>query len=238
MIRIRIFYCAAATTLLTSCSVLKNSPKYGFNEGYYKSRIFHKKLKNIYVVPGDDSIKVYTAKSLKKEIVDTTKSLKIAFPANNKPAEFENYIFRKGGFDVDLLTIPFKYRPSAKGFPRQLNASFNGAVYLGYRTDVYRLSYKQTPLRVFKRQITHYGYSIGLFTGIGTARIDPSVTNSGIGYEYDGAVNLSGINLVAGVEKLSLGLAVGVDHLLDKNHRYWVNNGQLWLGISFGLNLN
>lgn len=238
MIMFRIASYMVFFLLVTGCSVLKNSPKYGFSEGYYKSRIFHKKLKNIYVVPGEDSIKVYTAKSLKKEIVDTTKSLKIAFPSNKKPAEFENYIFRKGSFDIDLLTIPFKYRPSASGFPRQLNASFNGAVYFGYRSDVYRLSYKQTPLRVFKRQITHYGYSVGLFTGIGTARIDPSVTNNGISYEYDGAVNLSGINLVIGAEKLSLGLAVGIDNLLDGNHKYWVNNGKAWLGISFGLNLN
>jgi hypothetical protein len=224
--------------VLTGCSVLKNSPKYGFNEGYYKSRIFHKKLKHIYVVPGEDSIKVYTAKSLRKKVVDTTKSLKIAFPQNQKPSEFENYTFRKGSFDVDLLTIPFKYRPSVNGFPRQLNASFNGAVYFGYRSDVYRLLYKQTPLQAFKKQITHYGYSIGMFTGIGAARIDPSVTDNGIFYEYDGAVNLLGINAVLGVEKLSLGLAVGIDHLLDRNRKFWINQSKPWVGISFGLNLN
>ena len=238
MIRIEITICIFIMLVLTSCSVLKNSPKYGFNEGYYKSRIFHKKLKHIYVVPGEDSIKVYTAKSLRKEFVDTATSLKIAFPQNKKPSEFENYIFRKGSFDIDLLTIPFKYRPSVASFPRQLNASFNAAVYFGYRSDVYRLSYKQTPLRVFKRQITHYGYSIGMFTGIGTARIDPSVTNNGISYEYDGAVNLLGINAVIGVEKLSLGLAVGTDHLLDKNRKFWINHSKPWIGISFGLNLN
>jgi hypothetical protein len=238
MIRIEIVTCIFIVLLLTGCSILKNSPKYGFNEGYYKSRIFHKKLKHIYVVPGEDSIKVYTAKSLRKEIVDTSKLLKIAFPQNQKPSAFENYIFRKNSFDIDLLTIPFKYRPSVNGFPRQLNATFNGALYFGYRSDIYRLSYKQTPLKVFKRQITHYGYSIGMFTGIGAARIDPSVTDNAIAYEYDGAVNLVGINAVLGVEKLSLGLAVGVDHLLDKNRKYWVNQAKPWVGISFGLNLN
>ena len=77
-----------------------------------------------------------------------------------------------------------------------------------------------------------------MFTGIGAARIDPSVTNNGISYEYDGAVNLLGINAVLGVEKLSLGLAVGVDHLLDKNRKHWVNQAKPWVGISFGLNLN
>ena len=137
-----------------------------------------------------------------------------------------------------MLTIPFKFRPAVNGFPRQLNATFNGAVYLGYRSDVYHLSYKRTPLRVFKRNITHYGYSLGLFTGIGTARIDEYVTNNGINIQYDGAVNLSGINLIVGVEKVSIGLAAGVDYLLDKNRKYWVNNGKPWIGFSFGLNLN
>jgi hypothetical protein len=181
MIRIEIVSCIFIALLLTGCSVLKNSPKYGFNEGYYKSRIFHKKLKHIYVVPGEDSIKVYTAKRLRKEILDTSKLVKIAFPQNQKPSEFENYIFRKNSFDIDLLTIAFKYQPSVNGFPRQLNA---------------------------------------------------------IAYEYDGAVNLLGINAVLGVEKLSLGLAVGTDHLLDKNRKHWVNQSKPWVGISFGLNLN
>lgn len=221
-----------------SCSLIKNSPKYGFTEGYYKSRIFHKKEKKVYVVPGDDTIKVYTAQSLLKESVDTTQSVKIAFPQNQKPLQFTSYQFHQNTFDVDVLTIPFKFRPAVNGFPRQLNATFNGAVYLGYRSDVYHLSYKRTPLRVFKRNIMHYGYSLGLFTGIGTARIDEYVTNNGINIQYDGAVNLSGINLIVGVEKVSIGLAAGVDYLLDKNRKYWVNNGKPWVGFSFGLNLN
>lgn len=230
--------CLSLLFTLSACTFLKNSPKYGFSEGYYKSRLFHKKDKKVYVVPGDDTIKVYTARGLQKEQVDTTQSLKIAFPQNQKPLQFESYVFRKNTFDIDVLTIPFKYRPAVHGFPRQLNATFNGAVYLGYRSDIYRLSYSQTPLRIFKRDITHYGYSVGVFTGLGTARIDEYVTNNGINIQYDGVVNLSGINIIAGVEKVSLGLAVGVDRLLDKNRKYWVNHGKPWIGLSFGINLN
>lgn len=235
----KVYICSLmAVFVLSSCSFLKNSPKYGFSEGYYKSHLFHKKEKKVYVVPGDDTIKVYTAKSLQNVQVDTTQSLKIAFPQNQKPLQFANYLFRKNTFDIDVLTIPFKYRPAVRNFPRQLNAAFNGAVYLGYRSDLYRLSYEQTPLRIFKREITHYGYSFGFFTGIGTARIDEYVTGNGINIQYDGVVNLSGINVIVGVEKVSLGLAAGVDHLLDPNHQYWVNNGKPWIGLSFGINLN
>jgi hypothetical protein len=41
----------ASILIFTGCGVLKESPKYGFNEGYYKSRLFKKKLKKVYVVP-------------------------------------------------------------------------------------------------------------------------------------------------------------------------------------------
>lgn len=224
--------------LLSGCSLLRQSPKYGFAEGYYKSRLFHKKEKNVYVVPGDDTIKIYTAKSLQKEIVDTTGSLKIAFPPNNKPLQYPDYRFFKNTLDVDVLTIPFKYRPRIGDFPRQLNATFNGAVYFGFRSDSYQLTYTQTPLRVFKRHVMHFGYSVGVFSGFGTARIDEFVTNNNIAIQYDGVVNLSGIALIIGVNNLSVGLTAGVDHLLDPNRRYWVNQQKPWLGLSFGLNLN
>ena len=68
--------------------------------------------------------------------------------------------------------------------------------------------------------------------------IDEFVTNNAINIEYDGVVNLSGINIIAGIEKFSLGLAVGVDHLLDQNRKYWLNNGKTWVGLSFGVKLN
>ncbi|MCY7423185.1 MAG: hypothetical protein LH478_15740 [Chitinophagaceae bacterium] len=234
----RHLFCFGILVLSASCSAIKNSSKYGFSEGYYKSRLFHKNQKKVYVVPTEENIKVYTAKSLQKEYVDTMQSLKIAFPPNQKPLQFASYVFKQPSFDIDVLSIPFKYRPAVRGFPKQLNATFNGAVYLGYRSDMYRLSYTQTPLRLFKRNIMHYGYSIGLFTGLGTARIDEYVTNNGINIQYDGAVNLSGLNIIAGVGKISLGIAVGVDNLLDKNRKYWVNQGKPWVGLSFGLNLN
>ncbi|WP_121356158.1 hypothetical protein [Flavisolibacter nicotianae] len=236
--RLFVALCFGFVFTTTSCNVLKDSPKYGFSEGYYQSRIFHKKKKKVYVVPQDDSVKVYTAKSLQKQFVDTTSSLKIAFPPNQKPLQFEDYFFRKATFDIDVLTIPFKYRPAVARFPRQLNATFNGALYAGFRSDLYRLSYSQTPLRLFKRRITHFGYSFGAIGGIGTSRIDEYVTNNNISIQYDGTVAFAGLNLLVGVETISIGLAVGADHLLDPNRKYWVNQGKPWFGVSFGLNLN
>ena len=228
----------AFSILLPGCGILKESPKYQFNEGYYHSRIYHKKNKKVYIVPGDDSIKIYAAKALKNQHVDSISSLKLAFPAGKKPAAFGNYIFKRNTFDADVLTVLFKFRPSVKGFPPQLNATFNAALYFGYRADVYRLSYKETPLKIFKRNINHYGFSAGLFSGFGTARIDEYVTQNAIDIQYDGVVNLTGIAAIIAFDKLSFGITAGADYLLDHNRRYWVNEGKPWFGISVGLNLN
>ena len=223
---------------LCSCRVSNESSKFGFTEGFYKSRLYHKKLKKIYIIPSDDSIRIFSEKSIKKGFVDTTKKIKIIFPQNTKPLQFEDYYFKKNSFDLDILSVLFKYRPSVKNFPRQLNTTFNGAAYFGYRTDVYQLSYKQTPLKQFKRNITHFGYSVGVFTCLGSARIDQSVTLNAIDYEYDGVVYGNGIAVILGLNNFSFGLTGGIDFLLDKNKKFWVNQKKPSIGLSIGLNIN
>lgn len=137
--RITPFFCLLSF-LITGCGFIKESPKYGFKEGYYHSKLYHKKVKNIYVVPGDDSIKIYSAKRL-GEGLDTTQSLKLAFPLTAKPLSFETYIFKKGSFDFDVLNILLKLRPAINDFPPQLNNKvLNAAFYLGKRTDLYKLN--------------------------------------------------------------------------------------------------
>jgi hypothetical protein len=221
---------------LSSCETLKQSSKYQFSEGYYKIRN-GKKNEKVYVLTGSDTIKEFSKTLLAQKKIDTSKIISIAFPAQ-KPSQFIGHSFRKGTFDADVLTVLFKYRPSVKDFPPQFNASFNGAFYFGYRTDVYKLAYSETPLHVYKRQVTHYGYSVGFFTGFGTARIDEYDTENALSIEYDGLVNLSGVALILAVDKLTAGITFGVDHLLDKNRNVWVNNAKPWLGLSLGLNLN
>ena len=83
-----------------------------------------------------------------------------------------------------------------------------------------------------KRSITHFGYSLGFFSGFGTARIDEYDTEGALNYEYDGLVNLTGIAIIAALDKLTAGLMIGVDHLLDKNSSAWINNGKTRIGIS------
>lgn len=222
--------------LFASCSPLKDTSKYQLNDGFYKTRIDSIPVK-VYVLAGSDSIKIYRKALLSSGKIDTVKSTLFMFPAV-KPAKFTDQSFRRTTFDLDFLTVLFKYRPSVKGFPPQFNTTFNGAAYFGYRTDVYKLEYRSTPLHVYKRNITHIGYSFGFFTGLGTARIDEYVTQNALNYEYDGLVNLSGFAAILAIDKLTAGLTLGADHLLDRNHDLWVNNGKPWIGLSIGLNIN
>ncbi len=180
---------------------------------------------------GSDTIKAYRKTDLLEKKIDTTKAILIAFPVQ-KPAKFTSLSFSRTSFDIDVLSVLFKYRPPSGGFPPQFNATFNGAAYFGYRTDVYKLSYKETPLHVFNRNITHYGYSIGVFTGLGTARIDEYDTHNALAIEYDGLVNLSGIAVIIAIDKITGGLTLGVDHLLDKNSALWINNGRPGSGLA------
>ncbi len=223
--------------LLVGCEVLNNSSKYNFTDGYYQCKLNTKKPVKYYVVATSDSIKVYPARSGSKKI-DTISTITIFFPPIQKSGSFKPASFRTKTFDLDVFTILFKYRRRVGEFPSQLNTGFNGALFTGYRTDVYNLSYKENPLHVAKRTVSHYGYSVGGFAGLGTARIDEYVTLNRINYQYDGAVITSGLAVEFGINKINFGLNYGFDFLTDRNKNVWINNGKPWFGISLGLNIN
>jgi hypothetical protein len=236
---IRLILCSIFIVyVLSSCETLKQSPKFSFNEGYYYSKLYHKKEKHIYVVPSEDSIKIFSAKKLGKGI-DTTGAIKIILPANEKPSSFDYYSFQKSSFDFDVLNILFKLRPSVKDFPPQFNNNIlNGAFYIGDRIDVYKIKYKRTPLENYQRFTSHHGYSAGLFAGIGASRIDEYVTQNAINIEYDGVVGIWGVCALMAVDKINFGLNVGEDHLFDHNRKLWIYQGKPWVGLSISLNLN
>ena len=226
-----------ASLLLYSCGVTGTLSKYNFANGYYYYELNSKKNEKYYVVTGSDSIKVYP-RGNSRQIADTVKSITLLFPPNKKPADFMQYKFSSKGFDLDVISTVFKYRPAVNNFPGQLNTNFNGAIYAGYRTDDYFLTYTNTPLQVATGKIRHHGYSVGSFAGLGAARIDEYVTLNCINYEYDGTVITGGIATEFGFNKINFGLVLGLDYLTDKNRGVWVNEEMPWLGLSIGLNLN
>ncbi|WP_147294213.1 hypothetical protein [Pontibacter diazotrophicus] len=187
----------------------------------------------------EDSLIIYPLRpSAQGPVPDTLRGVKIDITSEREEPLAVHYTFSQPSFDVDVLTIPLKYRSGTAGFPKQLNTSVQAAIYLGLRNDYYRMGYTETPLGNYKRHFNHFGFSMGLFTGLGSAFMNESVTQGLVEYEYDGVVLVNGVAGIVGINNFTLGLAIGIDHLLDQNRELWIYQRKPWVGLAFGLNLN
>jgi hypothetical protein len=145
--------------------------------------------------------------------------------------------FIKRSYDVDVIAVPFKFRPASTNLPRQLTTDFNGNIFMGYRVDRFRMIHKTTPLGM-KRFYKHRALSVGAFGGLGTAAITPWTTNNLMTDEYTGFVVSRGIALMVGIENLTVGAGIGWDHLTDRDKHIWIYQNKPWFGLTIGLNLN
>jgi hypothetical protein len=205
--------------LFTSCSVLKDRPKHQLTDDEYEFKQTGKYVK-VYVDVAEDTVNI--------------------IPLNNQPVNVfngKNQFFLKRSFDVDLLTVPFKYRPVASGFPQQLNANINGNVFLGYRFDRIEIEFQKTPAGIRKVQ-KHRAISFGGFAGLGNTAVTPWTTNYQTMDEYEGFILIRGVALMAGINNLTVGLGVGWDYLTDRDKHIWIYQNKPWYGLTLGLNLN
>ncbi len=201
---------------LAGCAGLS---KYQLKNDYYD---FHQ--------PGQPSTKVFVR--VKEDSIEVTK-----LNESTEVVRGQDEYFIKKSFDIDAMTVPFKYRPSSMGFPRQLNSSFNGNLYIGYRVDRFWLDYKNTPAGMVK-EIKHSAITVGGFGGIGTAFISPWSTNYRTTDEYDGVVLTRGLAFMVGINSLTVGLGVGWDYLTDRDKDIWIYQNKAWYGLTLGLNIN
>jgi hypothetical protein len=236
------FFLLLLLSFTSACIRLEDSPKYQFVDGVYRAKIQGVPTARMYVEVEDDSIQLFPLLPAEKGVViDSTQGVILLFPEQKAHDAFHRqhtYSFQKPSFDLDLITIPFKYRSRSAGFPRQLKSSLEAALYVGYRSDTYRLLYRRTPLNLYERDINRYGFSLGLFTGLGSTDMSPWVTQDQIAYEYDGVIWTKGIAGMMAVNNFTVGVALGTDWLLDRNRRVWIYQSRPWVGLVFGLNLN
>ena len=94
------------------------------------------------------------------------------------------------------------------------------------------------PPDIYQRQINHFSFSGGLFLGLGNTALNPSTTDNNISIEYDGLVLQKGIAGIVAVNKLTIGVSLGFDKLLDKNSKTWIYQNKPCFGLMLGLNLN
>lgn len=224
---------------LGGCTMIRQSAKYNFNDGVYRTRWLSNE--KVYVLRiDDDTISVFPVVKYGDSSAVNTKQ-RVNYTSNQRRFKDNkvSHVFYRPSVDVDLMTIPLKYRQSADMLPNTLTTNFNGAIFAGYRIDAYRLNYKRTPLNTYKQSVKHIGYSAGLFAGVGSSVIDNStVYNHAFSYQYEGVLLISGIAANVAIDNITIGLAAGADRLLDKNHDGWIYEGKPCLGFTLGLNLN
>jgi hypothetical protein len=224
--------------LFSSCILMRENSKNGFNDGIYQTKRFSGK--KVYVMKiDDDTITVIPVITFKDSTaILTNKRVNYTTIQKKFKDSLAVHIFYKPSFDLDLITIAMKYRPAEEGIPNQLTTTFNGAVFCGYRIDEYKLKYKRTPLNNYKQSVKHMGYSAGLYAGLGSTVINGSVLddpNSPL--IYDGALLIAGIAANIAVEKITFGLSFGTDFLMDKYHTEWIYEKKPTVGFTLGLNL-
>ncbi|MCE7063278.1 hypothetical protein [Dyadobacter sp. CY343] len=234
----RILFTITLAVMLYGCKSAKDSPKFNFADGVYHTKIKNVK-QQVFIENTEDSIVVYSLKKGWKRLdLKTTVREKKAYPQNSGKETLGANKYWQNGFDIDILTIPLKFRPSLQSFPSQFSNNVNGVVYLGYRTDIYRLSYKKNPIGRITQDVKHYGLSAGFITGLGGTAMNPWVTKDALTIEYDGLVWSKGIAVLMGLNQFTFGVVGGLDHLLDKNQKVWIYQSKPYIGLAVGLNLN
>lgn len=226
-------------TVFTSCSILSDTSKYKFNDGLYYTKLFTSKQVYVYKID-DDTLYVFPVREFKDSTAILT-SQKTIYTSKQKKFKDNKTIhtFYKPSLDFDIMTIPLLYRPATAGFPNQLLATFNGALYLGYRTDAYHLIYKRTPLNIYKQTVKHFGYSAGAFAGVGSTYVNGwMLRGQPTDIEYEGMTLITGIAGNVAIQNITFGISLGVGHLMDKYHADWIYQGKPCIGFTLGLNLN
>lgn len=190
--------------------ILQAAPQFGSRLSINSLKEFIKRFAEapkrfMYIDIKEDSLNLYPMVAVAGATIPNTLHKKaLGIPVEQDRFKGETYVFSKSSFDLDVLTVPFKYRPGTSGIPHQLSTSFQGAVYVGLRNDLFRIGYKRTPLRNYKRCFNRFGYSMGLFSGLGSSVINESVTANQVGYEYDGVIFLNGLAGIIGINNFTL----------------------------------
>jgi len=197
--------------------------KHGLTDGRYDSKQADGRFKKVDLyVDDEDSVNI--------KIFDQSK------PVGLNP--LQPLYLRKGTFDFDAMTVPFKFRPGSSQLPRQLDTDFNGNIYLGYRVDRFRITYQNTPIGQ-RQKIKQIGFSVGVFGGLGSTFVSPWTTSDpAFSEEYNGFILSRGFALLVGVNNLTFGLGVGWDYLTDRDKGIWIYQNKPWYGLTVGLIVN
>jgi hypothetical protein len=204
--------------------------------GYYQvARTPPPRLAAVALVPGH---RLYLEQPVPDSLLVYPPGPAPAVPLRYGLAQFTGLKLWHREFDFDIFTLPFKVRPAREGVPAQLNTTFNAALYLGRRLDVYHFGQLGLPSGRSVPQIRTAGFGYGGFVGLGSAVVTPDLTHQQAATEYEGFVLHAGAAAIYDARVLNVGAAIGFDHLLGADGPHWLYQHRPWLGLLFGLNLN
>lgn len=226
-------YYMVGLLLLAGCSTIEQSTIHGLTEGQYKAKAEGKK-QSVYAVVDADSIHLYPLLSTRPLKPDTTRVQTFCYTQSGSSLPPR---LSKTSLDIDLTTVLLKYRFQQSNLPNQANANLNVNLYVGWRKDYYSFHDQRSPLNVSSRKESHFQFDVGLFAGFGISAINPTVTNNQTDKEYDGFVFQKGIAGFVGMKRITLGLSLGFDNLLDPNKNIWAYQQKPWIGLMLGINL-
>jgi len=118
-----------------SCANIRNTRKYELGNGIYDFRQESSWHKKSYVYINEDTVRIITRDHPTEAII---------------PDPQQEQFYLKKTFDIDVMTIAFKYRPKSIYLPRQLTTDFNGNLFIGYRLDRFKVKLNKTPAGIQK----------------------------------------------------------------------------------------
>jgi hypothetical protein len=219
--------------LFCSCKVVEQSSLHGFESGHYLWKHEKGRTEKVYVDVTDKGAAIYPMRSFQPE--RPSASVPLSGIVTNC-AISESFV--KKSLDIDITTIPLKYRSAVYGKPPQMQVDFNAAIYAGWRHDKYRIRGQKDPLGNCKVGVSARGFDVGLFAGPGTTKIGPFSTRDAVTREYDGFILQYGVAGFVESNIASFGIAVGFDHLFSPDRSAWIHNGKPWIGVIIGFALN
>jgi hypothetical protein len=217
---------------ICSCAPLETLATHDFASGYYKLKTRDNgEVRKVYADISGDSINVYDVVHTDGRRAPATGQERIITVSD---AGSGNSLIRTS-VDADLSTILTKLRPSQGSVPLQLNANLNALVYIGYRKDYFMIKSSKDPLKKSHSFIRHAGFDAGLFAGLGITQVTPTNTDFKTLKEYDGVVFQKGVAVFFTIERISLGVSLGFDNLLDENSKIWLYNQKPYIGLVLGI---
>jgi hypothetical protein len=218
--------------LSVSCVSLGKLTRHDFDSGFYNLKRQESEPARVYTEVIDDSIIVYPVQSEGKKVFPNTS---ISTGTRISRIKSDNYFYKScfvnNSVDIDVTSVLFKLRNSMDDVPTQFSADLNIAIYAGLRKDFYRVITPVSSYHEEKSSIRQIGFDLGIFAGIGSSTVNPTVTNNAESLTYDALVFQKGFAGFISFNKMSVGLAVGFDNLVDKSRSSWIYNQKPYLGF-------